>query len=172
MNYELSIGNIVDRLQPFTEAKITVRRMPEKESENTDIEGDAARFTVIYAGSEYEEAQSTGHISQEENIFFQIMVESGFLYGPRGVYNLADVLRKSLIGFKPAGFLYPGLQVSKHFTIGSPEAVKVNNMWRYQVIFKGKTLAVENFAEDLTPLLKKITLNDGAEQIVIPPVNP
>lgn len=169
MNYELLQDAIVTRLQPFTTADISVEALPEKESAKTQVTATKARFTVIYAGSEYGGVNSTGQVSQFEKVFVQILIESSFLYGAKGIYSLASAVKLALTGFKAQGTR--PFSVVKHNTIGSPEAEKKNNMWQYQVIFAAESVHVEDFEEDVSILVQKITLNDGNEQIVIPPEN-
>lgn len=167
MNYESLQDAVVSRLQPFTTADITVERLPEKESEKNQVTATKARFTVIYAGSEYGNVNSTAQVSQEEKIFISVLIESSFLYGVRGVYSLALAVKSALTGFRFRGT--HRFQVVKHHTTSPPEAVKQNNMWQYQVIFQTTIPHVEEFTEDLSLLVQRITLNDGAETIEIPP---
>lgn len=166
MNYEALQDAFVQRLQPFTTAGVTVVRLPESTPEKEKVKPTFAKFTVIYAGSEYSGPQSTSQVSQEEKIFMQILIESSYLYGSKGVYNLASVLKKALTGFKALGT--HRFTVSKHHTIGTPEAEHQDNMWHYNVIFQATTLSVESFTEDLSILLKQITLIDGNETIQVP----
>lgn len=158
MNYENLEIEIVARLTPFATVGITVESLPELEADRSKPLPTKAKFTVIYAGSEYGSALSTAQISQEEKIFIQILIESTFLRGTLGVYNLASVLKKALTGFQPSGCRR--IQVTKHHTIGGEEAQKINNMWNYNVIFQTTSLHVEDFTEDLSLLLEKITLID------------
>ena len=166
MNYELLEDEVVARLQPFTTVGITVEKLPETESQRKQVNPNSARFTVIYAGSEYEGTNSTAQVSQVEKVFVQVLIESTFLRGNKGIYALASILKKALTGFRPQNLTR--LQVSKHHTIGQPEAEKINNMWNYQIIFQGNNYHVEDFTEDLTPLLEKITYKDGAESFEVP----
>jgi hypothetical protein len=158
MNYENLENEIVARLSPFMTAGITVEKIPELESERQKPLPTKAKFTVIYAGSEYAGPLSTAQISQEEKVFIQVLIESTFLRGNLGVYNLASVLKKALTGFQPQGCRR--IQVTKHHTIGGENAEKINNMWNYNVIFQTTALHVEDFTEDLTLILQKITLVD------------
>jgi hypothetical protein len=168
MNYEQLENDIVTRLAPFAAAGVSVIKMPELETERSLPEPQKAQFTVMYAGSEYENVNSTAQVSQMETVFVAVLIESNLLRGPKGVYNLLSVLKTALIGFKPANC--HRLQAVKHHTLGSPEAVRKDNTWQYQAVFKTTTLTVEAFTEDLSVLLKKITLIDvpDGEIIVIP----
>lgn len=158
MNYETLETEIVARLTPFLTVGIAVEKLPELEADRSKPLPTKARFTVIYAGSEYGNSMSTAQISQEEKIFIQILIESTFLRGSLGVYSLASVLKKALTGFHPSGCRR--IQVTKHHTIGGENAEKINNLWNYNVIFQTTSLHVEDFEEDLTLILEKITLVD------------
>jgi hypothetical protein len=161
MNYEILEAEIVNRLKPFVTVGICVEKLPELESDRSKPLPTKAKFTIIYAGSEYGNALSTFQISQEEKIFVQILIESTFLRGTFGVYNLASVLKKALTGFQPTGCRK--MQVTKHHTIGGENAEKINNMWNYNVIFQTTSVHVEDFEEDLTLILQKITLIDSPD---------
>ena len=166
MNYETLETEIVTRLSFMNTADILVEKLPELEADRSKPLPTKAKITVIYAGSEYGNSMSTSQVSQEEKLFIQILIESTFLRGSMGIYALASILKKALTGFRPQNITR--LQVSKHHTIGQPEAEKINNMWNYQIIFQGNNLHVEDFTEDIGPLLTKITYEDGSESIEVP----
>ena len=169
MDYELLEDEIVAILQPFAAVGVTVEKVPETESQRNQTLPGKARLTVIYAGSEYEGTRSTAQVSQNEKVFIQVLVESTFLRGPLGVYNLTNIVKRALTDTRPRNITK--LQVTKHHTIGTPEAEKKNNMWQYQIIFQGTNLHVElhDQGESWESLLKKITYLDGAETVVVPP---
>jgi hypothetical protein len=158
MNYENFEEEIVGRLSFMNTADILVEKMPELESERNKPLPTKAKITVIYAGSEYGNSTSTSQVSQEEKIFIQILIESTFLRGALGIYNLVSVIKSALIGFRPT--FCRRIQVTKHHTIGGENAEKINNQWNYNIIFQTTALGVEDFVEDLSILLKKITLVD------------
>lgn len=158
MNYETLETEIVNRLSPLLAAGITVESIPQLESERIKPLPTKAKFTVIYAGSEYGNTMGTGHISQEEKIFIQVLIESTFLRGSLGCYSLVSILKSALTGFKPSGCRK--MQVTKHHTIGGENAEKIDNMWNYSVIFQTTSLHVEDFTEDLSLILRKITTID------------
>ena len=158
MNYETLETEIITRLTPFISAGITVEKLPELEADRSKPLPTKAKFTLIYAGSEYGNSMSTSYVSQEEKIFIQILIESTFLRGTLGVYSLASLLKSALTGFQPTGCRK--IQVSKHHTIGGENSEKINNMWNYNVIFQTTSLHVEDFEEDLSLILQKITLID------------
>jgi len=171
MNYEVLESQIVGRLSFMESANISVEKMPEIESERKKPLPTKAKITVIYAGSEYPPPNSTSQVRQEEKIFIQILIESTFLRGPQGVYNLISVLKEALIGYQPS--FCTRIQAVKHHTIGSDDADRINNMWSYNIIFQTTGIAVENYNEDTSVLLKKITLIDipDGELTIIPNPN-
>ena len=97
MDYEVLENQIVERLSFMIEAGIAVEKMPELESERSKPLPTNAKLTVIYAGSEYPAPNSTSQVKQDEKIFIQVLIESTFLRGPHGVYNLLSVLKSALI---------------------------------------------------------------------------
>ncbi len=168
MNYEQLENEIRDRLMPLEAAGIHVRLMPEVEDDLRKNLPAEVTLTIVYAGSEYPSLNSTAQVYQNEAVFISILVESTFLRGTRGIYNMISVLKQALIGFQPYGCTR--IIAVKHHTIGTPEAHKINNMWNYQVIFQTTSVAVENYQEDLSVILKKITLQSQGETIIIPPI--
>jgi len=172
MMYEALEQSLADRLAPFAQAGVNVRVVPETESERKrPLPVTEAQFTVIYSGSEYGDTNSTSSVIQNEEIYISVVIESTFLRGGLGVYNLLFTLKKALIGFKPYGC--QKIQAVKHHSIGSPEAIKRDNMWEYQAVFKTSTTLVEDYLEDITSLISKITYVDtpDGETTVIPDDN-
>ena len=163
MNYEQLEDQVYTRILPMASVQgISVRKMPENEAERQVAFPGNAQFTVIYAGSEYPETMSTSQVSQDEKVFIQVLIESSFLRGPQGIYNLLSALKSYLVGFSPS--FCTRMQVVKHHTIGGDEAEKINNMWNYNVIFQARAITVEDFTEDLSLILRKITLIDQPDQ--------
>lgn len=161
MNYEVLESEILERILPINaiNPNIAVEIMPELEAERTRPLPTKAKITVIYAGSEYSLVNSTSYVKQDEKIFIQILVESTFLRGPQGIYNIIEVLKDLLIGFRPT-YCMP-IQMVKHHTLGGEDAQKINNMWAYNMILQANgAISVENFEENYVSVLKKITLVD------------
>lgn len=161
MNYEQLEIEIANRLAPFATVGVNVIRTPEVQIEQKRPEPGKAQFTVMYAGSEYGNVQSTAQISQEESVFIAVLIESNVLRGVKGIYSLLSVIKSALVGFKPTGC--HRLQAVKHHMIGSPEVILKDGIWQFQAVFKTTTLTVENFTEDLSVILRKITLIDDSD---------
>lgn len=167
MNYALIESEIVTKLAPFQSIGIDVVVMPELEADRVKPLPTKAKLTVIYSGSDYPSMNSTAQINQDEKIYIIVLIESTFLRGTFGVYNLIPLIRSALVGFRPTG-CGTRMKIEKNHTVGAPEAIKLNNMWEYQIVFSTTSVVVEDFTEDLSVLLKKITLNDGNETLDIP----
>lgn len=169
MNYETLQNEIITRLQPFTTVGVSVVRLPENNDELTRVVPKNAKLTVIYAGSEYGKTLSVGKIAQDEEIFMQILIESSSLYGSLGVYNLILLVKKALTGFSPSGC--KPMQAVRNHTIGSPEAHRIESMWQYNVVFSTTGFHIDDFTEDLSNILKKITYVDipDGETTIVPP---
>lgn len=169
MNYAQLESEVATRLAPFATIGVSVTKTPERDTERQLPAIGKAQFTVMYAGSEYAEVNSTAQVSQFETVFVAVLIESNHLRDKStSIYTLLPILKTALVGFKPYGC--HRLQVVKHHTLGSPEAVRKEDVWQYQVVFKTTTVTVEDYTEDLTLLLKKITLIDSpdGETTVIP----
>jgi len=168
MNYEQLENDVLNRLAPFAAVGVRVVKTPEVENERLKPEPTKAQFTVMYAGSEYENVNSTAQVSQMESVFIAVLIECNLLRGANGVYGLLAVLKQALLGFRPTNC--HRMQAVKHHLLGSPEAVKKDNVWQFQAVFKTTSLAVENYTEDISILLKQVTLIDrpDGDTIVVP----
>lgn len=159
MDYELLESEIVSRLSPLASSNLSIISLPEIEAEKSRPLPAKAQYTVIYAGSEYEKSSSTGQNRNVENVFVTILIESTFLRGPLGVYNLTRVLKLALSGYSPSNC--QRLEIAKHHSIGSDPVKKNGNMWEYQIVFQTTALHLENFIEDVSVLVTQITLKGG-----------
>ena len=175
MNYETLELEILARILPINtvNSNIAVAIMPEVAADRSRPLPTKAKVTIIYAGSEYSLVNSTSYVKQDEKIFIQLLIESTFLRGTEGVYNIIEALKTLLVGYRPT-YCMP-LQMVKHHTIGGEDAEKINNMWAYNMILQTNgAITVENFEEEfITNALKKITFVDvpGGEINEVPNPN-
>lgn len=152
-SYEQVEEDIYQRLLPFQGISIDVVKLPDNEA---DFKRAFAKgkITIGYKGSKWDAPRSTSQIAQEEKLIFEVAMQSRELRGSRGLYMLKRVVTQALTGFQPTDCnrMYPeesGMTgVKETFTDG---------VWTYSAIFHCTTLTVEDFEEDLTLLLKKIT---------------
>jgi Gp37 protein len=168
MNYEILENEIVARLLPLASSNLSIIKLPEVEADKSKPLPTKAQITVIYAGSEYDKTTSTGQNRNAENVFITFILESTFLRGALGIYNLTRVLKLALSGFSPINC--QRLEIIKHHSIGSNPIKKDNNLWEYEISFSTTALHIENFIEDVSILVKQIKLNDGDDDSIIPPI--
>jgi len=92
--YEDIESAVVDRLAPFGTVGFDVVALPETQAEYSRpfVNG---KITVAYHSSSYEKANSIGHMSQYEEIAIIVSIQSRFLRGDKGIYNLAALVRKA-----------------------------------------------------------------------------
>lgn len=169
MNYEVLQDEIIQRMQPFSIAGMDVVRLPQNNDELKRHIPKKGKLTIIYSGSEYGKTINNDNIAQDEEVYITVFIESSSLYGDLGIYNLVKLVKQALTGFKPSGC--KKMQVVKHHTIGTPESSRMEGVWQYQIIFRTTSLHVEDFEEDLSLILTKITYIDvpDGEINIVPP---
>lgn len=109
MTYEAIETAIVERIQPFVPQGVQVVKLPEREDDMSRPFG-TGKVTVAYKASRYGEPgsnsamlRSTDHIVQLETLNLEVAIQSRFLRQPsKGIYNLWDMVRRAIVGFKPA----------------------------------------------------------------------
>lgn len=156
MNYEQAEDDIYNRLLPFEGADIEVAKLPESQA---DFKRPyvKAKFTIGYKGSKWKDPRSTSHISQEEEVIFEIAIQSRTLRGAKGVYTLKRLLTQALVGFQPTDC--DRMYAKESGMTG--DATLADGVWSYSALFACTTLSVEDFEEDLTVILQKITNKSG-----------
>jgi hypothetical protein len=146
---------IVDRLKPFEEAGFLVVALPEVQADYSRPFTNG-KITVAYHSSDFKEHNnSLAFISQYEEIRIIVGVQSRKLRDNGGVYDLMGVLRKALIGFEP-----PECWRMWAKEAGLNEAKLEDGLWTYYAIFCTKTLAVEDYEEDVSQLVKYIQFDN------------
>jgi hypothetical protein len=88
---------------------------------------------------------------------FQIEIQSRTLRGDRGIYIMKKALNQAIIGFAPADC--DRIYAKESGMTGVAETLN-EGVWTYSFVVACKTISVEDYAEDLSVLLKKITNND------------
>ena len=152
--YEDIESAVVNRLAPFGTIGFEVVALPETQADYSRpfVNG---KITVAYHSSNYDKPNSVGHMSQYEEIAIIISIQSRFLRGDKGVYNIASIVRKALIGFEPANYWR---MWAKEF--GLKDAKLEDGLWTYYGLFCTKALAVEDFEEDVSRLVSQISYDN------------
>lgn len=155
-SYEQAEEEIFQRLKAFEAADIEVRKLAE-DQEELATDGPRpfkkGRLTIGYKGSKWGDTRSTAQIIQEEKVTFEIAIQSKQLRGSRGVYNLKRVVTQALIGFRPTDC--DRMVADESGMIGA--ATQADGIWSYSALFSCTTESVEDFEEDLSVILQKIT---------------
>jgi hypothetical protein len=153
--YEQVELEIYTRLLPFQGANIEVAKLPESEAD-FKRPYTKAKFTVCYKGSKWKDPRSTSHITQEEELLFEIAIQSRTLRGNRGIYTLKRLLTQALVGFQPTDC---ERMYAKESGMTGVETTLTDGVYTYSAVFACTTLSVEDFEEDLSLILEKITNN-------------
>lgn len=130
--------------------------MPEKQNQY-NIGSDKVLIIVAFNESNFEAADSIGHIVQKENVSIMVNVKSARLRGVFSINEALELVKIILVGFKPTNVSKLSLQKIE-FDDRSVE----DNYFSYNIIFKGTKLQVEVADEEVLPLLTKITINHPA----------
>lgn len=152
MSYEAIEEEIYQRLLPLEGANIEIVKLPENQK---DFERpfEKSKITVGYKGSKWDKPRSTAQISQNEELMFEFSLQARRLRGSKGVYNLKDILKVALIGFQPVDCD----RMYAHESGMTGVATLHEGVWTYSCILCTSSLTVEDFEEDLSVILKKIT---------------
>jgi hypothetical protein len=142
--YEDLEAAIVAKLAPLETVGFEVTALPENQLEYSQRPFEQGAIKVAYAGSDFDEANSFGAcLSQYEDVTIGISIQSRTLRGTIGVYALVALIRKTLQGWIPmAGFQR---MIAKETKL--KDAFLEHGTWTYYMMFKTRTLAVEDASE-------------------------
>lgn len=157
MSYIESIEQAVaDRLAPFGTVGFNVRVLPEVQAEYDQKVFLNGEITVAYHSSKFDERNDIGlGSSQYEDIMIILAIRSRFLRGTKGVYNIASIVRRYLVGFRPAGY-WP----MKAVEMGLKDATREDALWTYYATYQTRAIAVQETDAETAPNLLKIILDD------------
>jgi hypothetical protein len=153
MNYEQAEADIVTRLSPLAGLNIEAIPLPENQ-EQFKRPFEKGKITVAYKGSKWEKPRSTSQITQEETLHFEIVMQSRTLRGSTGLYNIKQIVTQGLVGFQPTGC--DRMYAVESGMTGVADTLQ-DGVWTYSAVFACTTLSVEDFEEDLSVLITRIT---------------
>lgn len=107
MNYGTAEQEIVERINDyitgidkdeFYEASL----IPETEAQFTEFYSKftKARVAAQYIDSQYDPGSAVGIVSQEEKVRFRLTFEARKLRGEGGLYNLMEITKLALVGYR------------------------------------------------------------------------
>lgn len=148
---------ITERLQGIATDKIRVHEAPESDDQRPDPSSVRCNIFVMYTGSRYGETRSTNDISQDEFFQFAVVIETPFLRGDFGVYQVKKKVVDRLLGFTPSS--------TNKLTVVSAgyNAEKMTQdagVFTFPVVFetRGMAVQVDDFTTDPEPQITAITV--------------
>lgn len=155
MNYEQVETDILTRLAPLSGFDIEVVPLPENQNDFKRPFGKG-KVTVGYKGSKWKMPSSTGEVSQLEIVTFEFGLQSRTLRGPVGIYTILNFVLVALIGFKPTN---SEKMYAHEAGMTGVQGVFEDGVWTYTLLLSFNRINVEDFEEDLTLILRRITNN-------------
>jgi hypothetical protein len=153
MNYGIAEQEIVARITAYiTELGKTdlyeAAVIPETEQQYTEFYSNftKARVAVQYVDSQYDAGSSTGIALQEEKAKFRLTYEARKLRGEGGLYNLMEVTKLALVGYRPSNA--DRLTVAKYGLLEFEQGA-----WQPYLEFECKTLNVQLENDGVEPPL-------------------
>lgn len=153
MNYGMAEQEIVDQITAhITELGKTdlyeAMVIPETEQQYMDFYSNftKARVAVQYIDSQYNPGNSSGIGLQEERVRFRLTYEAKKLRGDGGIYNLIEITKQALIGFRPSDA--DRMTVSKYGLLEFEQGA-----WQPYLEFECKTLNVQTWDDNTEPSL-------------------
>lgn len=106
MNYGSLETELVTRLNAYfaaqsVEDKFEAVEIPQNQAEQTRP-FIKSKVTVQYFASTYKASQSLNQVSQHETITMRLFFEAKDLRSDMGFYTLVELVKRSLLGYKPA----------------------------------------------------------------------
>jgi len=171
MNYGTIESAIQSRLSSLT--GVTVIVLPDVEAD-FKLPFAVGKITVAYKDSKYLPQRGTGNIqSQEETMGFDLVIQAKKRTGTVGIYKIMEAVKARLFGFAPAdcGPIYFPVDEKAITFLEHKEGI-----WSYLMLVQCTTLLVQLPDDESLGLATKITLESGADAIVIdtqiPPETP
>lgn len=160
MNYAQLEDDIVARLAPIVTAGHQVEAMPAYEALNTKL-GHEGRITVQVgmAKGDIEDIQSQSSTSnQYEDVYVEVIIRSKRLRsnnGEAGVYDLSELARKLLMGWRSSQSWMPFVFVD--LAPLSPENI-VGSVFNYSLRMKTRAMLMAEEDPDVSVLVEQITI--------------
>jgi len=165
MIYSELEDDIVARLAPIVTAGHEVEYMPSKPSDNKGMQHNG-RITVFAGKSKgnIDDIHSlTNDSIQDEFISVQVIIRAKRLRtdgGRIGCYELADLAKKLLIGYKPDNCVLPLKMVG--FEPIDPDGMN-DNVFSFVLDMITKTVAIGDPDQDVSTLIEQITVTGSAQ---------
>ncbi len=153
MDYEQGERDILTRLAPYKTAGIDLAIMPEAQDE-FKRPFKHGRVWVGYKGSKWKDPNSTGEMSQDEEVLFEFSFQSRTLRGNIGIYTLLGMTIQALVGFRPSSCDKMYCKESGYTPLNS---ILEDGVWTFTMVMGCRSVSVEDFEEDLSVIMRKFT---------------
>jgi hypothetical protein len=164
MDYQQAEQDIIDRLIPFKTAGIDIQPLPENQAAFKQP-FEKAKITVAYKGSKWKYPASTSEMSQDEEVMFEFSIQSRTLRGNIGIYFVKALTIKALVGFAPTDC---DKMYCKESGMTQASVALDDGVWTYTLIMCCRNVSVEDFEEDLSVILRKITNKNNGSSFDVP----
>lgn len=149
MNYGILETDIVARLnQYFIDNSVSnlfeAVEIPENEGDYRKA-FTKSRATVQYLESDFDPSSSVNQVVQEEKVRFRVSFEARKLRGEGGIYQLMDLVKKSLIGYRPPNC--ERVTVYRYTVINFEQ-----NLWQPALDFQTRAINVQAFEDEPDPI--------------------
>ncbi len=153
---------ILDRLKAKLENRVLVQPYPDN-PESYEPTHPVGAVMVRYAEADYSDSLDTAAVVQERDMLFEVTLAMWSLRGKQGgIYLYLEAVRQFLTGFTPPSCDRKLTPDSEGFVSRSAGLKnKSQRLWQYQITFKTRTINVEIPEEQLSPLLKHISVHDN-----------
>lgn len=150
MNFELLENKTKGQIESFSTNLIptlSVELEPEIEDENQPIKLNP-KVTIYVDKISSKGSKTAQHIAQDVDLNIFLLVRARKLRGDLGIYTICDLLRKSLIGFRPEGY-------EKFYFVRMEYEKRERGIWWYTFVIGTQTMFTEEFEDQKAPLLKE-----------------
>lgn len=143
MNYETAETEIADKLKTnatlISIADVFVLPDDVADYKTPTIKG---LVTTVFLGEKFDSNQSIGQASQHSTVTFNISVQARKMRGSKGIYVIAEEVKKTLEGFAPSDCGI--LTLSEHDFSGYQ-----NDVWEHSLTFSCRSLRVQEYPNSL-----------------------
>lgn len=158
LNYiEQTETEITERLQGIATNLIRVHPAPETDADRPEPSSVRSNVFVMYTGSRFGESRSTNDVSQDEFYQFAVVIESPFLRGEFGIYQVKKKVIDRLLGFQPSN---SNRLTAVNAGFNTEKMLQENGVFTFPVVFetRGMAVQVDDYTDEPGPLISQITV--------------
>lgn len=152
MFFETQEDSIVAQLIASYPSGIDIIAIPEKISE-VKSPFSKPRITVAFTESDFMKAKSTYEISQIETQYYDIELEARNLRGTGGIYDIAQKVQYSLLGFMPTN-------CEKMWAVKLERHGYREGIWTYVLRMATQTIICEIVPTETGPAISSMTAQE------------